>query len=113
MDASKFFAGFEALRRLLEQTVPCKQIGACSIAFPPDMKDAVFSVIELASDKLSHYNLMINFARIESLDEEFEAWSRQRWDQEPSLTAPKKDPEAVNGQDLFEMTLEKGWASLK
>ena len=106
MNASKFMAGVEMVRRLLEERVPCKQIGACAIAFPPEKKDRVFSAINTMSDTLSFHNLKVSFAKIEFLDEEFESWRYQ--DPEDALRIYRQDEDVVDGQDIFEMSLEKG-----
>lgn len=106
MNASKFMAGVEMVRRLLEEQVPCKQIGACAIAFPPEKKGRVFSAINTMSETLSSHNLKISFARIEPLDEEFKSWCYQ--DPEAAPRIYRQDEGAVDGQDIFEMSLEKG-----
>jgi hypothetical protein len=106
MNASKFMAGVEMVRRLLEERVPCKQIGACAIAFPPEKKDRVFSAIDTMSETLSYHNLKVSFAKIEFLDEEFKSWCHQ--DPEAALRIYRQDENAIEGQDIFDMSLEKG-----
>jgi len=106
MNASKFMAGVEMVRRLLEEKVPCKQIGACAIAFPPEKKDRIFSAINTMSETLSYHNLKISFAKVEFLDEEFRSWCHEDLEAPPRVY--RQDEIVVDGQDIYEMSLEKG-----
>lgn len=106
MDANKFMARVEMVRRLLEGQFPCKQIGVCTIAFPSEKSEKAFSAINSMSDTLRSNRLKVSFSRIESLDHEFESWYEEQLNSFPRTT--KQDEDSVDGQDFFEMSLEKG-----
>ena len=106
MDPRKFMAGVEMVRRLLEERVPCRQIGACTIAFPSEKRSKVFSAIKSMSYDGSLPALKFSFARTESLDHEFESWCKQDHQATPWIST--QDEETVDGLDFFEMSLEKG-----
>jgi len=94
------------VRRLLEEQVPCKQIGVCTIAFPSEKRNEVFSAIDSMSYTNRLPDLRFSFAKTESLDHEFESWCKQDHQAVPRIS--KQDEDSVNGQDFFEMSLEKG-----
>jgi len=106
MDPRKFMAGVEMVRRLLDEQVPCKQIGACTFAFPSEKRSKVFSAIDRMSYNGILPALRFSFARTESLDHEFESWRERDHQATPWIST--QDEETVDGQDFFEMSLEKG-----
>jgi len=72
-------AKIDMFKNLLESRIPCRQVGACTFTVDASLKECAFAAIEQMEDTLGFHCLKVNFASLETLDDEFERWKRKQY----------------------------------
>jgi hypothetical protein len=76
---TELIASADLVRRILENSITCKQIGPCIFSFSAKQKEEAFKAINNLEERMNGLRIKASFAKIESLDEEFNYWQEKCW----------------------------------
>lgn len=76
---AELMASADLVRRTLEDTVTCKQIGPCLFSFNAEQKEAAFKAINNLEEHILNLRITVTFVMLEPLDTEFKAWQANCW----------------------------------